>query len=41
MCKNAANELLDSIYCPADDAANDIGDASDHRTAIDVYQSTT
>jgi hypothetical protein len=35
--QNAANALLDSIYYPADDAANDIGDASDHRTAIDVY----
>lgn len=35
--QNGANELLDSIYCPADDAANDIGDASEHRTAIDVY----
>lgn len=34
--KDAADELLDSIYRPADDATQNIGNASDNGAAIDV-----
>lgn len=34
--KDAADELLDSIYSPADDATHNIGNASDNGAAIDV-----